>query len=83
MTVLAIRMAGHVNGVAERHGAVSREIWRDLWGDRPVDDVPIGAVTNGVHLATWLANPMMRLFDNHLGTDWGTADSTTRRSGTR
>ena len=71
MTVLALRMAGHVNGVAQRHGAVSREIWRGLWGDRPVDKVPIGAVTNGVHLATWLANRMMRLFDNHLGTDWG------------
>ena len=71
MTVLALRLAGHVNGVAKRHGAVSREIWRDLWGDRPVDEVPIGSITNGVHLATWLANPMMRLFDHHLGHDWG------------
>ncbi|MEP6591194.1 MAG: alpha-glucan family phosphorylase [Gemmatimonadota bacterium] len=71
MTVLAIRLAGHVNGVAQRHGIVSRELWGDLWSDRPVEQVPIGAVTNGVHLATWLANPMMRLLDNHLGPDWG------------
>ena len=71
MTVLALRMAGHVNGVAKRHGEVSRTIWHDLWGNRPVDEVPIGSITNGVHLATWLANPMMRLFDNHLGIDWG------------
>ncbi len=71
MTVLAIRMSGHVNGVAERHGAVSRLIWQELWPGRPVDEVPIGSVTNGVHLATWLANPMMRLFDNAIGVDWG------------
>jgi starch phosphorylase len=71
MTVLAMRLAGHVNGVAQRHGRVSREIWADLWGHRPVDDVPIGQVTNGVHLATWMANPVMRLLDHHLGPDWG------------
>lgn len=71
MTVLAIRLAAHVNGVAQRHGIVSRELWGDLWGERPLDEVPIGAVTNGVHLATWMANPMMRLLDVHLGADWG------------
>jgi starch phosphorylase len=71
MTVLAMRLAGHVNGVAQRHGVVSRELWGDLWGDRPVETVPIGAVTNGVHLATWMANPVMRLLDHHLGRDWG------------
>lgn len=71
MTVLAMRLAGHVNGVAERHGIVSRELWGDLWDARPVERVPIGAVTNGVHLATWMANPVMRLLDHHLGADWG------------
>lgn len=71
MTVLAIRLAGHVNGVAQRHGAVSRTLWGDLWSDRPVEAVPIGAVTNGVHLATWMANPIMRLLDHHLGEWWG------------
>lgn len=70
MTVLALRLAGHVNGVAQRHGTVSRQIWADVWSDRPTEQVPIGAITNGVHLDTWLANPMMRLFDNHLGMDW-------------
>jgi len=71
MTVLAMRLAGHVNGVAQRHGVVSRTLWADLWGDRDPEDVPIGAVTNGVHLATWMANPVMRLLDQHLGRDWG------------
>ncbi len=71
MTVLAIHLAGHVNGVAQRHGVVSRQLWGVLWSDRPIEDVPIGAVTNGVHLATWMANPFMRLLDYHVGDDWG------------
>ncbi|HEV8196855.1 MAG TPA: alpha-glucan family phosphorylase, partial [Gemmatimonadales bacterium] len=71
MTVLAINLAARVNGVSERHGQVSREIWHDLWPDRAQDAVPIGSVTNGVHLATWMANPMMGLLDRHFGPDWG------------
>ncbi|HET9065433.1 MAG TPA: alpha-glucan family phosphorylase [Gemmatimonadales bacterium] len=70
MTVLAIRCAGHVNGVAQRHGIVSREIWGDLWHNRAPEQVPIGAVTNGVHLPTWMANPIKRLLDRHLGRGW-------------
>lgn len=71
MTVLAIRLSGRVNGVSARHGQVSRENWRSLWPTRSQDEVPIGAVTNGVHLATWMANPMMALLDRQLGPDWG------------
>ncbi|NOT07671.1 MAG: alpha-glucan family phosphorylase [Gemmatimonadales bacterium] len=71
MTVLAIHLAGRVNGVSQRHGHVSREIWHDLWPDHSQDDVPIGAITNGAHLATWMANPMMELLDRHFGPDWG------------
>lgn len=71
MTVLALSLAGRVNGVSQRHGHVSQEIWSGLWPGRPVDRVPIGAVTNGVHLATWMANPIMDLLDHALGTDWG------------
>jgi starch phosphorylase len=72
MTVLAIRLSMQVNGVSQRHGAVSRTMWSSLWPDRPVDRVPIGAVTNGVHMATWMSNPVMDLLDRHLGTDWWT-----------
>lgn len=71
MTVLALRLAGHVNGVAQRHGEVSRRLWKALWPDKAEQDVPIGSVTNGVHLATWMSNAIMRLLDRHLGTDWG------------
>jgi starch phosphorylase len=60
-----------VNGVSRRHGQVSRSLWRDLWPNQPWETVPIGHVTNGVHLATWMASPVMALFDEHLGADWG------------
>jgi starch phosphorylase len=72
MTVLSIRLSRQVNGVSERHGAVSRTMWAPLWPNRPVEQVPIGAVTNGVHMATWMSNPMMELLDRHLGGDWWT-----------
>ncbi len=71
MTVLAMNLAARVNGVSKRHGQVSREIWHDLWPGRSQDAVPIGHVTNGVHLATWMANPIMGLLDQHFGPDWG------------
>lgn len=71
MTVLAMNLASKVNGVAQRHGQVSRALWQDLWPGRPEDDVPIGAVTNGVHVGTWMANPVMALLDAHLGQGWG------------
>lgn len=71
MTAAAIRLSRRVNGVSERHGRVSREIWRGLWKDRSGDAVPIGHVTNGVHLATWMHNDVMGLLDEHLVSDWG------------
>jgi len=72
MTVLSIRLSRHVNGVSQRHGAVSRAMWSPLWPARPVEEVPIGSITNGVHMATWMSNPMMDLLDRHLGGDWWT-----------
>ena len=54
MTVLAIRLAEQINGVSELHGAVSRDMWKSLWPDRSVEDVPIDHITNGIHLPTWL-----------------------------
>jgi starch phosphorylase len=71
MTAASIRLSRHVNGVSRRHGAVTREMCRALWPGRSADDVPVGHVTNGVHLATWMANPIMKLLDRHLGPGWG------------
>ncbi len=70
MTVLGLRMAAHSNGVSRLHGEVAREMWAHLWPDRPVDEVPIGHVTNGVHVASWLSPDYAQLFDNHLGPAW-------------
>jgi glycogen phosphorylase len=71
MTAAAIRLSRQVNGVSRSHGAVTRHIWASLWPGRPEQEVPIGYVMNGVHMATWMANPIMELLDKHLGADWG------------
>ncbi|HVM43135.1 MAG TPA: alpha-glucan family phosphorylase [Gemmatimonadales bacterium] len=71
MAVLAERLSSRINGVAKRHGEESRRIWHDLWPGHRTAQVPIGYVTNGVHLATWMSHRMMALLDNHLGPDWG------------
>ena len=71
MTATAMRLSARVNGVSRRHGQVSRNIWRELWPNRHWEAVPIGHVTNGVQLATWMASPIMALLDEHLGPEWG------------
>jgi starch phosphorylase len=71
MTALAIRLSGRVNGVSALHGEETRRLWHVLWPDRERGAVPIGHVTNGAHLATWMAWQIMDLLESHLGTDWG------------
>ena len=70
MTVLALKLSRHANGVAALHGQVSRRMWHPLYPNRPEEEVPIGHITNGVHLLTWVAPQMHLLFDRHLGVDW-------------
>src|SRR6185369_2000271 len=70
ITPLALRTSRAAIGVSRRHGEVSRGMWRHLWPDRPVEQVPTGHVTNGVHTTTWMAAPMQALLDTHLGADW-------------
>jgi glycogen phosphorylase len=70
MTVLALRMAAHSNGVSRLHGQVSREMWKHLWPGVPVEEVPIGHVTNGVHFRSWISNDMNQLYDRYLGPQW-------------
>ncbi len=66
----ALRTSRAANGVSRRHGEVARRMWHDLWPDRAIEDVPIGYVTNGVHVPTWLGGPMRELLDRHLGAGW-------------
>lgn len=70
MTAVAIRLARFVNGVSAKHGAVTREIWGSMWGEREPDEVPIGSVTNGVHTWTWMSRPVQNLLDDQLGEWW-------------
>jgi starch phosphorylase len=70
MTVLGLKLARRVNAVSSLHGEVSRAMWKGLYHGRPEDAVPIGHVTNGVHVPSWLAPQMCRLYDRHLGVGW-------------
>jgi starch phosphorylase len=70
MTALAMRSAGAINGVSQLHGKVTREMFAPLWPDLPEGDRPVGAITNGVHVPTWIAGRLGRLFDRHLGAQW-------------
>ena len=70
MTVLGLRLARRSNAVSALHGEVSRAMWTGLYPGRTEDAVPIGHITNGVHVPTWLAPQMFRLYDRHLGTGW-------------
>ncbi len=70
ITQAALRLSRSAGGVSRRHGEVAREMWRELWSDREVDEVPIGHVTNGVHVPTWIGAPVRRLFDEQLGEGW-------------
>jgi glycogen phosphorylase len=58
LTPFALRTAAWANGVSELHGAVSREMWHALWPDRPVEQVPITSITNGVHARTWISDEL-------------------------
>ena len=70
MTILALRTARKVNGVSRKHGEVSREMWQFLYPGTAVQDVPIGSVTNGVHVPTWLSGGVVLLLNRYLGSNW-------------
>lgn len=70
MTILALRMSSFVNGVSRLHGQVARAMWGHLWPERPVDEVPIGHITNGVHVSSWISTELNQVFDKYLGPDW-------------
>jgi starch phosphorylase len=75
MTVLALRLSRRANAVSALHAEVSRAMWTGLFRDKLEDDVPIGHITNGVHVPSWLAPEMFRLYDRHLGTNWNQRSS--------
>jgi len=70
LTVLGLKLSRRANAVSALHGEVSRAMWTGLYPGKPEDDVPIGHITNGVHVPSWLAPQMFRLYDRHLGKGW-------------
>jgi starch phosphorylase len=70
MTTLALRLAARRNGVSRLHGQVSRRLWQGLWPGVPEDEVPIGHITNAVHLRSWISHDLDQLYDRYLGPAW-------------
>lgn len=70
MTVLALKLSRRANAVSALHGEVTRAMWTALYPGKLEDVVPIGYITNGVHVPSWLAPQMARLYDRHFGTGW-------------
>ncbi len=70
MTVLALKLSRAANGVSELHGQVSRSMWQSLFPGKSVDQVPIGHITNGIHLLGWMKGPVRRHWKRRLGPDW-------------
>jgi starch phosphorylase len=70
MTILALKSSRRANAVSSLHGQVSRAMWAPLYPAGSEEQVPIGHITNGVHVRTWLAPQMHQLYDRHLGPDW-------------
>ncbi|MGC9398848.1 MAG: alpha-glucan family phosphorylase [Anaerolineae bacterium] len=71
MTALALRLSGESNGVSELHGEVSRQMWHSLWPEKETPgEVPIGHVTNGVHLPSWAGSAIHHLYRKHISPDW-------------
>ncbi|MDB6018745.1 MAG: alpha-glucan phosphorylase [Pedosphaera sp.] len=66
MTVLALKASRAANGVSELHGSVSRHMWQSLYPKLPVDQVPIGHITNGIHLMGWMKGPVRRFWRKKL-----------------
>ncbi len=70
MTVLALKLSRRANAVSALHGQTTRRMWANLWPWRAEEEIPIGHITNGVHIPSWLAWQMQLLYDKHFPPDW-------------
>lgn len=66
MTILGMKLSHYANAVSSLHGKVTRHMWRDLWPQRKEEEIPIGHITNGVHVPSWMAWQMRVLFERHI-----------------
>ena len=70
MGILALKIAGKKNGVSKLHGAVSRELFGDVWPNIAANESPITHITNGVHTCSWLAPNIKKLYNKYLTPYW-------------
>ena len=70
MTALAMRSAGAVNAVSQLHRDVTRQMWTPIWPDVKLGEEPVRDITNGVHVPTWVASELSKLFEAHIAPDW-------------
>ncbi len=70
MTVLGLKLSRHANAVSSLHGHVTRQMWAHLWPWRMEEEIPIGHITNGVHIPSWLSWQMRLLYDRYFPVDW-------------
>jgi starch phosphorylase len=70
MFILGLRMSQYMNGVSELHGRVARRMWRNIWPERPEAEIPIGHVTNGIHIPSFISRDNAMFFQEQLGINW-------------
>lgn len=70
MTILGLKMSRAANGVSKKHGEISRVMWNELYPTLSADDVPIGYITNGVHLPSWAASTSWEFWERHNSHRW-------------
>jgi starch phosphorylase len=70
MTVLALKTSRSANAVSELHGQITRKMWHSLYPSRSVNEVPIGHITNGIHLLGWMKGPVRSFWRRRLGSNW-------------
>ena len=70
MGTLALKFSGKKNGVSKLHGAVSRELFSEIWPNIAANESPIDYVTNGIHTCTWLAPKIKNLYNKYLKPYW-------------
>jgi starch phosphorylase len=70
MTVLGLKMSRHRNAVSALHSRITKTVWRKLFPGISENEVPINYITNGVHIDTWLAEPMAELYNKYIGSNW-------------
>lgn len=70
MAVFAIKNSEFINGVSKLHAVISRNMWKNIYPQLPLFEIPIIHITNGVHVNTWVSNELASLFDRYIGPQW-------------